>query len=169
MTMAEPQKTNPANPTAPAKAERKRIPMSIPQRKLEVPELPGYRLYWFLDINVPRALQGGYEHVKDDEIQLNQFSPATDRAISGNADLGTNIRIYGGVDGRGQAEYLNLMKIKEEWFREDQKVLEQRNAQIMSAIFQNEEILGSERDSREDKSLRYVKTALFNRPTRKGK
>lgn len=167
--MVDPQKTNPANPSTPPKAERKRIPMSIPKRKLDVPEIPGYRLYWFLERNVPRALEGGYVFVKDDEVPLNQFGPATDRSLSGNTDLGTNIRIYGGTDVRGNPEHLVLMKIKEEWWLEDHKVLEERNAQILSAIFQNEVVPGSERVSREDQDLRYVKTALLNRPTRKGK
>jgi hypothetical protein len=39
----------------------------------------------------------------------------------------------------------------------------------MSAIFQNEQILGSETDGAADKGNRYVSTALFNRPTRKSK
>jgi hypothetical protein len=60
------------------------------------------------------------------------------------------------------------MQIKEEWWTEDQKVLENRNASVMSAIFKNEQIAGSEKVPPEDQGTRYVKTALFNRPTRKG-
>jgi len=149
-------------------AARKRVPMSIPQRKLEVPDLPGYHLHWFLDKNVPRAIQGGYEMVKEDEVPLYQFGVGTDKTISGNADLGTNIRVVGGTGENGHAEHLNLMKIKLEWWQEDQQVLEKRNADTMSSIFQDEHIAGSEKQSASDRGQAYIKTALLNRPTRKG-
>jgi len=147
---------------------RKRISLSIPQRRLEAPEIPGYHLHWFLESNVPRATQGGYEFVDSQDVPIHQRGVGTDTTISGNADLGSRIRILGGIGAEGKAEYLVLMKIKEEWWREDQKVLESRNASVMSAIFQNEEIPGSEKVRPEDQGTRYVKTALFNRPTRKG-
>ena len=38
---------NPANANGQASMDRKRIPMNVPIQKLEVPEIPGYRLYWF--------------------------------------------------------------------------------------------------------------------------
>lgn len=160
-------KPNPANRSAPEKAARKRIPMSVPSRKLEVPPIPGYHLYWFADRNVARAIQAGYEFVEDREVPLNQLNVATSRDISGNSDLGSHVRVIGGTAEGGGVEHLTLMKIKEEWYLEDQQVLEKRNAQIIQAIFRDEQILGSEQVSAEDRGQRYVKTALFNRPKRK--
>lgn len=161
--------TNPASNKTPDQAARKRIPMSVPRRKLEVPDIEGFHLHWFLDANVPRAMQAGYEMVKSDEVPINQFGIGNDTALSGNADLGSNVRVVAGLGESGQPQYLNLMKIKLEWWKEDQQVIEKRNADVMAAIFQNEQILGSERDAAEDRNTRYVKTALLNRPTRKGR
>lgn len=156
---------NPAS--RPAVTEQTRIPMSVPQRKLDAPAIPGYHLYWFLQRNVPRALAAGYEFVKDSDVSLNQLGVATSRDISGNASMGTNVEVIAGRDEAGAVEYHVLMKIRLEWWLADQKALEKRNASIMSAIFTKEKIMGSENLSEEDKQTRYVSTALFNRPTRK--
>jgi len=168
--MSEP--TNPANapamPTAPAvRADRKRIPMSIPRRKLEVPDIVGYHLHWFLDANVPRALQGGYVMVDESEVPINQFNVGTDSSLSGNADMGSHIKIIAGTAENGSPTHLNLMKIKEEWWQEDQRLIEKQNASILSAIFTQETIPGAENERPDDRNQRYVKTAVLNRPTRK--
>jgi hypothetical protein len=160
-------KHNPATARKPDIAERKRVPMSTPTRKLEVPEIPGFHSHWFLDRNVARALRGGYEYVDQDEVPANQFSVAGDSTLSGSADLGSRITMIGGTAEGGGVEHLVLMKIKEEYWQEDQKAIEQRNAAVIQGIFKNEQIMGSERTSAEDRNLRYVKTALFNRPARK--
>lgn len=161
-------KTNPANPAV-AKPERKRIPMSVPQRKLETTEIPGYKLYWFRDENVQRALQAGYEFVQDSEIKVNQLGVGSSKDITGNADMGSQVRVISGTAADGKAEHLTLMKIRQEWWDEDRKALEERNASVMSAIFRDEQILGSEQVSSEDRGQRYVKQALFTRASRKGK
>lgn len=178
MPVVPAQAANPANPveTAKPKVERKRIPMSIPQRTLEVPEIQGYHLHWFVDRNVPRALQAGYEFVtEEDGISPNQFGVGNDKSLTGNASLGSHIQAVGGEAKGGGTEYLTLMKIPEQFWLEDQAVLEQRNAQIMGAIFRGEKIIdsGSPTETEGDKAVRYVKEAkiskpLFQRPTRKG-
>lgn len=160
-------KHNPASDRKPDIAARKRVPMSTPTRKLEAPEISGWHLHWFLDRNVARALRGGYEYVDQDEMPANQFSIAGDKSLSGSADLGSRVTMIGGTAEGGDVEHLVLMKIKEEFWREDQQQIEQRNAAVIQGIFKNEQIMGSERTSAEDKGLRYVKTALFNRPARK--
>lgn len=164
----EAPKPNPANVPGPAEP-RRRIPMSVPQRKLEVPEIPGQHLYWFLDRNVARAIQAGYEFVDTKDVAATQFGVATHHSIQGSADLGSHVTVIGGTAESGEAEHLNLMKIKLEWWEEDQKVLEARNASIMAAIFRGEQIPGAAQPSPADQGLTYVKTALFNRPTRKSK
>jgi hypothetical protein len=147
----------------------KRVPMSTPRRKLEVPEIPGYHCHWFLESNVMSALQGYYEHVQIDEVSLNQQNVATDSSISGSTDLGSIISILGNKTSEsGKPEMLYLMKIKEEYYREDQLADDARDAAIMSGIFRDEKIQGSDKDHRDDKGTRYVKTALYQRPSRKG-
>lgn len=158
----------PASAPASTKAERKRIPMAIPQRKLEVPEIDGWHLHWFLDANVPRAQQGGYEMVRSEEVPTFQFNVANDKTVSGNADLGSNVRVIAGTGENGQPQYLNLMKIRQEWWQEDQKVLEKRNADVLGAIFVGENLQGSDKSSAVG-DQRYTKTALLQRPTRKAK
>ena len=57
--------------------------------------------------------------------------------------------------------------IRLDWYREDQKILEERNAAILSAVFRKERILGDEGASQTDKNQMYVKEALFKRPRRR--
>jgi hypothetical protein len=150
---------------------RKRIPMSVPQRKLEVPEIPGYHLHWFREINVPRALQAAYEFVKMDELPINQLNTASSVDSSGNTDLGTNVRVIGAVTELNHPEYLVLMKLREEYWREDRQEIDAQAARRMQAIFRDEVILDDPNHpaDADTKALRYVKTAVFNRPTRKVK
>src|SRR5580698_9510041 len=78
-------KNNPANKTVEPKGNRRaRVPMSVPLRKLEVPELAGYHLHWIAEANIGRALQAYYEFVEDREVPVNQRSPGTDTEVSGN-------------------------------------------------------------------------------------
>lgn len=150
------------------KPVRRRVSMSLPVRKLEMPDLPGYHLHWFLEGRIPRAMEGGYEFVKSDELPVNQKGVGTDSTISGNADLGTNISV---ISGEADLQKLVLMKIREEFWREDQRELELRNASVLSGIFRDEKIMGDEKQAAEDRGTNYVdtkRTAVFNRPTRKG-
>lgn len=150
-------------------APRKRIPMSVPIRKLEVPDIEGYHLHWFLEKNVPRALQAAYEFVDFREIPVNQTGVGNDVTSSGSADLGERVRVLSGVSEQSHPEYLVLMKLPIEYWLEDRKKIDEVNAARLSPIFRGEKILDSEEHqvARDDQELRYVKTALFNRPTRK--
>lgn len=171
-TDARNAQSNPANdPLAAAKPTRRRIPLSVPRRKLEIPEgtCPGFVLYWFLNPNVPAAIDAGYEFVLTNEIVLNQTNPANSADSSGNTDLGTQVSILGNKSGEnGEPERLVLMKIREEWWREDRKILDDHNAAIIQAIFptvgQKGEIAGSGEMSEQDRGLAYVKTNQLLRP-----
>lgn len=165
---------NPANtPTVAEAPARRRIPMSTPRRKLEVPEIPGYHLYWFVDRNVQAAIQAGYDFVNINEVPVNSFNVANPVTANGSTDLGDRVRILGGTAEGGGAENLWLMKIREEWYLEDRKELEKVNARIVQAIFTDEDILGEDGQQTEtDKNLRYVKSAsmqkpILNRPPKK--
>jgi hypothetical protein len=160
-----------ANASAKPKGDRVRIPMSAPTRRLEVPDISGYHTHWFLESRVPRAIQGGYEFVNDMEVPVAQRGIGTSTDISGNVDMGTQVRQIAGIGENGKPEHLILMKIREEWWLEDKAAIDNRTAQTMAAIFQNESILGSDRDSVEDRGRRYIDKsrtkALFMRPARK--
>jgi len=147
--------------------------MSVPSQKLEVPEIPGYHLHWFLEKNVPRALQAAYEFVEDHEVPVNQRGVATSGEVSGSADLGARIRVLSGVSELSHPEYLVLMKLREEYWLEDRAEIDKAHAAKMSGIFRGEEIVnptGAEQKGN-DASLRYasatVTGGVFNRPTRK--
>lgn len=164
---------NPANPggTAAEPARRRRIPLSVPRRKLEADPIPGFVLYWFKESNVPHALDAGYEFVERNEVRLNQVNEANPSDTSGSTDLGNRVSVIGDKVGeRGVPERLVLMKIREEFWREDREALDHANARTIQSIFGGE-IIAAERG---DHSYSYVKTniahgsgALFNRGLRK--
>lgn len=159
---------------------RERVPMSVPRQRLQVPEIPGYVLYWMLEENVSSAFQAGYELVKTDDVRLNQFNVATTLGVSGNADLGTNVTMMGNKPSQengGKAQMLYLMKIREDWYKQDQRKIAEANARRMEPIFRGEQIIdvdGEGGSGKGDRSLRYVDKdrtgiarPLFNRPARK--
>ena len=131
--------------------------------------MEGYHLHWFLEKNVPRALQAAYEFVDFHEIPINQTGVGSDVSSSGSADLGDRVRVLSGVSEQSHPEYLVLMKLPIEYWLEDRKKIDEVNAARLAPIFRGEKILDSDEHqvSRDDQELRYVKTALFNRPTRK--
>src|SRR5450631_3311015 len=90
--------------TSPVPGARKRIPMSTPQQRMQVADLPGYHLHWFLESRVPRALQAGYEFVEDSEVNVNQKGAANKGDVSGNTDLGTQVRVIAGIGENGNPE-----------------------------------------------------------------
>jgi hypothetical protein len=163
------QLSNPAaNQAAQQRSRPPRIPMSEIRQRLQVAEIPGWRLYWFKDENIPAAMDAYYEFVKRDEISMNSLGIAQSSMESGNTDLGTNVSIIAGQNGAGQPVRLNLMKLKMEYYQEDQKLIEQRNSLILQAIFGDEAKMFDKEGNLKDKDpLTYRKSALFNRPTRK--
>lgn len=136
---------NPANDNSIAaqiaRGERKRLPVSSGRRKLEVPEIPGFNLYWFLARNVQAALEGGYEFVDAKDTVLIQHNPASASDTSGNTDLGSRVSIATtGADG---AERLYLMKIRLEWYQEDQAAIQAKNMSVLQAIFRDDFVFAS--------------------------
>lgn len=159
---------NPANATVEPKANRKqRIPMSVPLRKLEVPDIAGWHLHWIKESNIPRALQAAYEFVQFDEVPINQRNVGTDTEVSGNTDLGSHISISAGVDSAGRPERLVLMKLPEEFWRDDRAKIDARHADMLGGIFRGEKILDKGDVSSDVAETRYVDPertkALFNR------
>jgi hypothetical protein len=163
---------NPANAEAVPQGARKRIPMSTPTLKLEVPLIDGWHLHWIKTSNIPRALQAGYEFVDSREVPINQRNYATSGDISGNQSLGSQVAVAAGTDAQGHPEQLVLMKLPEELWIDDRRNIDHRNASILQGIFRGERIIGEENDAPEDMGTRYVRkdrlqAALFQRPAKK--
>lgn len=161
--MKEMSQQNPSVRPGKTDAERKRIPMSVPVQKLEAPDIPGYHLHWFLGTpeRLQRATDGGYEFVDERELRLNNVSLGGDSAKSGNTDMGSRVSVVSGQEiGRdGQPTRLVLMKIKQEWYEEDQKLVEGRNQQVIDTL------LGGLQDGGSgDTSHRYVDKKRTNIP-----
>ena len=150
------QMGNPANRDLQVKAERTRIPMSVPVQKLQIPEVPGYHLHWFRTEpgRIERAMQAGYEYVRDEELSINAVGLGMASAISGNSDLGSNVSVPSGTGKDGNPIRLVLMKIKQEWYEEDQAKLDEVNAQTASAIVGG--MVGAENESSADARQRYI-------------
>ncbi len=152
------------NPSAAKNAPRARIPLSVPQRKLEVPPIPGYYLRWFRGTpqRLAQAEQAGYVFVHPDEVKLNGVSVGGDASKSGNTDLGSRVSVIEGseTDGAGQAVRMYLMKQKMEHYLEDKKIIQDRNdsiADAMTANFRQGTIGGKDQgETTEDVSRRYV-------------
>jgi len=92
-----------------------RIPVGVPRAKLAVPEIRGFQLRWFNDLEgrIQQAQDGGYEFVTTDEAPT-FGTPDVDNV---NRDLGA--RVSRVVDkSTGMKAY--LMKIKKEYYEEDQ-------------------------------------------------
>lgn len=159
------EKLNPGTSKLPS-AERKRIPMSVPVQKLEAPEIPGYHLHWFTGSaeRLQRALDGGYEFVDSRDIKINNVSLGGNSAESGNTDMGSRVSVVSGTEiGKdGQPMRLVLMKIKQEWYEEDQKLMEERNELVAKSLRGG--LIGAENDAPGDTRHRYVDKARTTIP-----
>ena len=149
--------------------EDNRIPMSLPQLMLEVPEITGYVMHWFADRpgRISRALQAGYEFVDPDEVRINNFGVAADLSQGGSSDLGTRISVHGGVAENGSSERLYLMKIKKEWYDKDMALREEASDRTVSSLKQG--TLGADREIMANASKRYAKNTdnLFTKNKRR--
>jgi len=113
------------------KERRQRIPIGVPRQKLSVSnEIPGYRLYWFNDYpgRIEAAEAAGYEFVTNQEVKINDF------VTVGNADLGSKVKRLVGKNEDGSPLYAYLMKIRLEWFEEDQRELQAQIDRTDSSI-----------------------------------
>jgi hypothetical protein len=135
---AAPQTQNPAERPGRSRAERQRVPMSVPVQKLHVPEIPGYHLHWFrgLPDRILRAQQAGYEFVEHDEVTLNNVDLGGESAASGNTNMGSRVSVVTGDEiGRdNQPVQLILMKLREELWRQDQEAVADRNENVAAAL-----------------------------------
>lgn len=122
---------NPSVVAPTALPARERMPMSLPELRLAVPEIPGYHVHWFRSdaTRIERALKGGYQFVEQDEVQLNRTALGSGLEDQGSTDLGSRVSV-----ASGGGERLVLMKIQNQYWEEDQKLLEEKNESIASVI-----------------------------------
>lgn len=86
-------------------------------------EIPGYRLYWFNDRpgRIEQAIESGYEFVKKDEVRLS----ASRLPLEANAAMGDRIETITTNDATAGFQRSVLMKIREEFFAEDQNQMQE--------------------------------------------
>jgi len=134
----------------------RRIPMSAPQAKLATPTIPGYHLHWLNDIpgRINQAIAGGYEFVEPEETFVNDRNPGSPSAASGSSDLGSRVSVVVGSDDKGNEIRAYLMKIRNEWYEQDQQASQDRVDQVANAMRQGK----ANTPQNPDRDLRYTKT-----------
>ena len=97
-------------------------------------QIEGYHLHILNDYpgRIDQALATGYEFVSPEEV-----GGVTNNVVSRNTDIGQDkVRFCVGVAEGGGPLYAYLMKIKQEWYDEDQAKLASRNDMIDKSIRQ---------------------------------
>lgn len=154
--------TEPENPAnEPGKRERIRAAFALPDLKLSVPPIPGYKLYWFRGEpgRLARAERAGYEYVYSNEVDVNNFDLAGDAFKDGNTDMGERVSLpaQDGVGEDGQYLRLYLMKIKEEYWLEDQAEYEKKRIDpIVAALKAGTTGAGEQGETTGDVAQRYI-------------
>jgi len=117
--------------TVRSQAERpRRTSFGAPKLSMAVTvEVPGYHLCWMNDDGmVEKALDSGYEFVTKGQTEIeNGVSPS-------NVDMNDKIKMKVGTFDSGAPLFGYLMKIKNEWFEEDQEAILLENRKIEDAI-----------------------------------
>jgi hypothetical protein len=158
-------KNNPANEhEARMLAERgPRLSLNAPQLNLSVPQIEGYHLHWFLETNVPLAIRGWYEFVNPGEVNI------PDKNIGGrpnteSEDLGGNrvTQINKGPGADGRPIQFVLMKIRQEWYHDEQRILAERNYSILVQIFRHKLPIRAEGEKQTDYDKRYTREAVID-------
>lgn len=154
---------NPANDVKVSEIPEGYVPMSAPVQRLQVPEMPGWKLHWFRGEpgRIARAQRAGYRFVDETEVRVNNFDLGGSKDNSGNTDLGTRVSIEAGEDdGR-----LYLMKVPQELYDYAQKLLGREVDSVVEALTSGK--VGSENDEEaSDTANRYVqrkRTKLFRK------
>lgn len=141
-----------------------RIPINVPELRLNTPRIEGFHLHWFLDRNISRALQAGYQFVGLGEV------PTMDRSIGGRAigtqsgeDLGgARISQIAGTAQDGTPEQLTLMKIPLDWYFDDQRAIAERNLSVLKQVFGRKLAIKEPGESEKDYNTRYTREAILD-------
>lgn len=94
--------------------------------------VPGHVMYWFSDTDgrVERAQTGGWEFVtREDGVSVPGGNSGAE-----SSDLANRFRVVMGQKENGDPMYGYLMKIKQEWYAEDQEDIHNENQRRMEAL-----------------------------------
>jgi hypothetical protein len=124
-------------PRAPTPAEdgttrKRRNVFNGTEAKISVrTQIEGYHLHVFTDTGgrIQEAMDSGYEFVRPDEV-----GGVSENVVSRNGDLGERIRYLVNPRAEGTEQYGYLMKIRQEWYEEDQAELQAKNNRIDASI-----------------------------------
>lgn len=158
--------SNPATSVETVMKRPPRRPMSTARQRFQTPEIPGWHCHWFKEDNVPLAIDAYYEFVDRVEVNMNQLNVSLGGASQGT-DLGTRVSLIADKTESGSPVRAYLMKIREEYWLEDQKEIENRNSSIMQAVFGDEAKVDTGDGLKSIDATTYRDQALFNRPARK--
>lgn len=148
---------NPANSASQklenARQSRSRIPMSVPRAKLHTPEIPGFHTHWLNDYpgRILQAMDAGYSFVDSDQAVITSNDLAGS-PIGVGSDLGSRISVVVGKNEDGSPLRAYLMKIPNEYYKEDQTAAQDRVDQVHEAMRQGKQSVDG------DGSHRYVKS-----------
>ena len=113
--------------------ERKRNSFNGTEGKLAIGYLiKGFHLHIFNDTpgRIDKAIAGGYTFVSPDEV-----GGTRENVVSRNTDLGDKVRFLAGTADDGRTPlYSYLLKIKDEWYEEDQNAIQAKTHEIDDAI-----------------------------------
>ena len=126
------EKQEGSSPTVDGATRKRRNVFNGTEAKLGVrSQIPGYHLHIFTDVGsrVQEAIDSGYEFVTPTEI-----GGVSENVVSRNGDLGERIRYLVNPRAEGTEQFGYLMKVRQEWFEEDQAELQAKNNRIDSAI-----------------------------------
>ena len=101
----------------------RRIPFGVPNTKLGITmSLPGYHLHWVNDTagRIDEAKLGGYEFVSPSEVNDTSKESHIKRLVGKRED--------------GSGMYAYLMKIRQDWYDEDQRALQSQVDKFDRAI-----------------------------------
>src|ERR1041385_7307743 len=136
---------------------RNRVPMSVPHRTLEVPNIPGFYTHWVVSSagRIAQALRAGYTFVEQSELPGYEYNSAHVTGTEGNSDLGSRVSVVAGGydDDSKQSLRLYLMKLPDE-FREADNAA--RDAEGMEFIGELRSNVNPNNQTSGDTSNRYV-------------
>lgn len=123
----------PPVPASDGATRKRRNVFNGTEAKLSVhQEIPGYHLHIFTDAGgrIQEALDSGYDFVSPEEV-----GGVSENVVSRNGDLGdSRIRYLVNPRAEGSEQYGYLMKIRQEWWEEDQAALQEKNNRIDASI-----------------------------------
>lgn len=109
--------------------------------------IPGYHLCYINDVpgNIMQAKDGGYEFVSSKEVEF-----GNDSVVSRNATEGTGVKVLVGTNEDNSPMFAYLMKIRNEFYEEDQADIQAYSDKI------NEQIRGGNIEGSVGRDGRYI-------------